>query len=71
MPEMKAYFSRGMSREARTFWTTARTAKSPQPGHQRTIWSEANCFESCSGPEPGSSLIHVLHISSSAPRAGP
>src|SRR5436309_6149041 len=41
MPETKTSFSRGTCRPARTFFICARMEKSPQPGHQRTSWSDA------------------------------
>src|ERR1700733_6858991 len=40
MPDTNTKFSRGIPSVGMIFWTVARIAKSPQPGHQRTIWSD-------------------------------
>src|SRR5438874_991462 len=53
MPETNTYFSGGMPIVGRSFWTVARIAKSPQPGHQRTIWSLTKSLRVSIGPEPG------------------
>src|SRR4051794_27617212 len=63
MPEMNTYFSRGMPSVGSSFCTVARIAKSPQPGHQRTSWSETKSLRVSIGPEAGrevSSLSSML-----------
>src|SRR5579885_1781943 len=69
MPEMKTIFSFGTPTVGITFWTVARIAKSPQPGHQRTIWSDLKSFACSIGPEAGivssssfMSAILVAHL---------
>src|SRR5258708_20636882 len=54
MPEMNTIFSRGMPSCGISFCTVARMAKSPQPGHQRTIWSLTKSLRVSIGPEAGS-----------------
>src|SRR5438046_666081 len=54
MPETNAIFSRGMPSVGMIFCTVARIAKSPQPGHQRTIWSDLKSLAVCTiGPAAG------------------
>src|SRR3569832_1516496 len=69
MPEMNTKFSRGMPSVGMTFWTVARMAKSPQPGHQRTIWSDLKSLAWSMGPEAGrcwssSSWMSAMSVSS-------
>src|SRR5579871_5606764 len=54
MPDTNTKFSRGMPSVGITFCTVARIAKSPQPGHHRTIWSDLKSLAVCIGPEAGS-----------------
>src|SRR5215467_11804613 len=50
---MMTRFSRGVSNSGRKDWNAARMAQSPQPGHQRTSWSDLKSlvasFESAFG----------------------
>src|ERR1035438_6975197 len=52
MPDTNTKFSRGMPRVGMIFCTVARIAKSPQPGHQRTIWSDLKSLADI-GPADG------------------
>ena len=53
MPETKTMRSRERPSSGMKPWITFRIAQSPQPGHQRTSWSDLKSFEvSCVRPPP-------------------